>query len=370
MRWKRLISACHVVACFTVRAQSTAPTSTVVLSDQQSCATCRIARSPLLRVPAQDDTALLVDWPTSIDRDSKGNVALGTRTRKGLPLLFDSRGVLRRKIGRDGSGPGEYLNSPFVQFDDGDSLHIIDQINLRHTILTPDGRVAASIPFPGHSVLLRLNGNRRMLMSGTVPTPDGIGRAFHTVSGAGLVERSFGEVGGPVIVGQATAARRLSRPQNGTFWEAELRAYRINQWSESGKQLASFERKPSWFPIVDRPSGGLFGTEPTPQVMDVHADADGLVWVVIAVAARNWRSALGTPVLASGATTYPSADQTRLFDTVIEVLDPRSRRVVVSSRVTGFIKFLLPGLITVTLKEDADGIMNLQLDKLSIQGRR
>ena len=75
-------------------------------------------------------------------------------------VVLDTTGAVLRRIGREGSGPGEFRN-PRSLFIDRDSLRIVDQGNGRIQVLTTDGVFIRSLPAPdalGGAVSFRSDG--------------------------------------------------------------------------------------------------------------------------------------------------------------------------------------------------------------------
>ena len=75
---------------------------------------------------------------TGIVRLSDGSVAVATGSEI---RWFDEAGVFRRRVGREGDGPGEFRRIRYMRALPGDSLLVFDSNNRRVTVLAPDGAV-------------------------------------------------------------------------------------------------------------------------------------------------------------------------------------------------------------------------------------
>ena len=95
--------------------------------------------------------------------------------------------------------------------------------------------------------------------------------------------------------------------------------------------LRTFDRRVSWFPHrdVELYGDGQYRSgdvDPTPFVIGVWEDEDGLVWVASAVATEDLADAQR---LAQAAPDDPRLDESRTFyDTRVEVIDPATGTVL------------------------------------------
>lgn len=98
--------------------------------------------------------------------------------------------------------------------------------------------------------------------------------------------------------------------------------------------------------------------------------ATPLIWVMIHVPSENWQAALGAPVDVPqlGRKSYPQREVHRLFDTILEVVDPKAGRIVQSLRVREYLTFFLGGTGTGVgiYSEDSDGLPQLPIGTLKL----
>jgi hypothetical protein len=86
------------------------------------------------------------------------------------------------------------------------------------------------------------------------------------------------------------------------------------------------------------------------------------------VAASDWQAALGEPIRMPGRpTVYPNkeVDLGRLYDSMIEVIDVRTNRLLVSQRVAGYIMFAIGDGLFARYRQDDEG--NPFIDVLRIE---
>ena len=94
----------------------------------------------------EDDGQLT--WPTSIARDSKGNLYISDEHRHDVQV-FDQDGNFLRKWGRFGSGAGELNRPSGLAVEADDNVIVVDHMNNRIQKRRPDGSVVSQWGSPG-----------------------------------------------------------------------------------------------------------------------------------------------------------------------------------------------------------------------------
>ncbi|HET7232142.1 MAG TPA: hypothetical protein VFJ16_19200 [Longimicrobium sp.] len=114
---------------------------------------------------ARTDPSANLTWAFAVDVDARGNVYVGDQS---AVRVFAPDGTLRRSIGRQGAGPGEFVGIASVAVMPGDSLFVFDMEMNRVTVLEPGtGRAAYTIragrdqTFPPEKVV-RVHGGRAL----------------------------------------------------------------------------------------------------------------------------------------------------------------------------------------------------------------
>lgn len=112
---------------------------------------------------ALEDTTLLGTGPLAADA---GGVSVVDPLRHAV-LRFDRSGVLRWTFGRRGAGPDEFLRPLDVRVDGAGRTWVLDDRNLRVTVVGPDGVPAFRIPLGGlggiPNGLVPLSGDRALV---------------------------------------------------------------------------------------------------------------------------------------------------------------------------------------------------------------
>jgi hypothetical protein len=124
---------------------------TIVYSAPDSSSRLRLSPQPQLTF-AESNQCLLNSVGGIVVRARGDFVIANTRNRE--LCFFDSTGRFVRRVGRRGSGPGEYQEISEVRAFRGDSLVVADAFARRLTILSPDGGVVrtASIATPADTL--------------------------------------------------------------------------------------------------------------------------------------------------------------------------------------------------------------------------
>lgn len=92
---------------------------------------------------AEDDTTVTFGWIADIDTDSKGSVYVVDGLSKTISV-FDRSGVLIRRFGREGAGPGEFRAIVALRVIRGDTVKIFDSSLWRVTTFDSMGHVIST----------------------------------------------------------------------------------------------------------------------------------------------------------------------------------------------------------------------------------
>lgn len=122
-------------------------------------------------------------------------------------------------------------------------------------------------------------------------------------------------------------------------------------WDADGNHIRDYMREADWF----QPWRGM-GTlarlaPPQSRVHAVQQDAAGRLWVLLHVAARDWRPGPEPPP----RTSQPLANNNRYYDTIVEIWDLQANKILVSARYEQRLYGFLNDQIVYTAREDAQG---------------
>lgn len=312
----------------------------IELRGEPGCSSCRVTLGAPVTLQTAGD-ADVAYAPTSLARDRRGFIYLLHEGSEAGPLVFDSTGRYTRTLGRSGDGPGEYRYANVVIVDAHDSLHVIDTRARRHSVLAPapSWSYVRGLPAAPHPRVALLT-DGRLVSSG-----NGIGagdQPLHWYGSDGIVKGSFGsEVPLLPTTPPALFERSLGSSRRG-FWAADVLQYRVAYWQEPGSPRLVLRRVVDWFPARAGRQTATADQPPSPEITAVREDAEGLLWVLSIRAGRNWRASVGTP-RAAGGRGWGKLDRIpqRLYETVIEVIDPARPALLAALTVEGYFPFFL-----------------------------
>jgi hypothetical protein len=334
----------------------------VVLAGSASCRSCRLQRQEITRIGNSSDG---LDYPVSAVR-VRGEYIISFETSP-APVRFRPTGELVGPIAREGSGPEEFKRARNLMTGLGDSVYVYDSGNRRISVLSPTFRIVRSFPSLGLYTMLPI-GDKRLLVNAPSRQAGTAGNIFHVVDAEGRPVTSFGALRSQRPGGEMELARHLVPRPPGRFvsirWTEQ---YEIEVWGVSGQRAQRFERSVPWF----SPYTGIWPPSPSrappPFVVGAWQDANGRVWILTRVPDRNWRRALTELPPLEGQKRYSMTNQHRGYDTMVEVLDLRAQRVLLSERIDERVSLVLsPGVIGI-LHENEDGSLRLSVNELSLR---
>ena len=250
------------------------------------------------------------DWVSafvSMERLGDGGFLFWDGVTPSRILAVSPDRAVRRWIGREGEGPGEYRFVRWVR-SRGGRVHVFDTFNNRRTVL--DERSFEVLHTNPHELPIAAGYDATVLddtsyvINAAFHVPERVGYAFHRFGADGEAANSFDEE--PVgLPGEGEPLARWLAPssQAGHFWAGPLDEYRVDLWDAvEGRRSRSLVREADWFP----PGGAS-------SIWEVAEDSERRLWIVMTVPTQF-------PGLAKPA---PPPWRTR-----IEVLDPGIGRIL------------------------------------------
>ena len=342
-------------------AQRNEPES-VVLAGGASCRSCRLQRQEIARIGNSSDG---LDYPVAAVR-VRGEYIISFETSP-VPFRFRPTGELVGPIAREGSGPGEFKRARDMVTGPNDSVYVYDSGNRRISVLSPSFRIVRSFPSLGFYTMLPIGG-KKLLVNAPSRQAATAGNMFHVVDTDGNPVASFGGLRSQRPGDEMALARHLvPHPPNRFISVRWTQQYEIEVWTSSGQRAQRFHRSVPWF----LPYTGIWAPTPSrappPFVVGSWQDTRDRVWILTRVADPEWRRALAELPPAEGQKRYSMTNQHSGYDTMVEVLDLRAQRVVLSERIDERVSLVLaPGVIGI-LHENEDGSLRLSVNELSLR---
>lgn len=334
-----------------------------------SCPSCEIRIEQSVPLGSPDDP-VFPKWGARVFEMADGRFLTMPNHTRGTIAVYNSAGRQVTSIGREGSAPGEFTGTAvefaFSPAADG-GVHVYDPGLQRITQFSTALRIVDTVPAPkGHDFLMLTNGGR--VFSAFVFTRDRVGMPLHVIDNGGHV-RSFGnESAEPYTRAKHDLLRAALSPARSrqAFWAFRSSAPHIDiqLWTEDGARLDRFQSSPSWMPGSD-PTAAPGSGPPPSRLMDVHEDTSGRLWILAAVPDRNFSE----EAMSRDPTRVPD-DTSKLFDTVIEVIDLKSRQVLARSRSDNVISGFLEDGRMYGVRIRSDGSTYVQVWKPTITSSR
>jgi hypothetical protein len=293
-----------------------------------------------------------------------------------FPLLYDSATGKLASFLKQGGGPGEYEHPWIIAALPDDSLLIADrafahvvapdlrisrtmrrqQLESVTPLRWPDNVMARTSPWDrrtrmGHTVLARydFSGDTAAIIDTLLITEPNNGMGAAWVSGLRIVGKPFAD---------------------GHVWVSDVNRYRLMQYSPAGVVLDSIERKLDWFPAGLGPQ--RVGEKERPHVVTNWVDDNGMLWVLLAQPrddfADAWKDVARAPdgMIAEARVSALPAEY-ELKRSVIEVIDPATKKVIATHTFDGYIGMVLPDNRVGSFVETKDGIPILTIHRLSLE---
>jgi hypothetical protein len=358
----------HVFLAAAILAQNPA---TYVVPDAVRCARCTITVTPIVKLgtadgpgslPGRPDVHQATDgryWVSPLDYDH--------------PMLFGPDGRFIREFGKKGEGPNE-VQRPWVECAlPGDSMLIMDaprgmtvvspDLSLKRTIRTQNMMDVTPLRWPT-AVIARQESYGRGFQDRTTQL------AVYDFSGKTprLITTLLNLKAGDRTRDQATSnriwnesLRTIANPVAGHVWIAHNSRYALTRVGIDGRVQDSIVRSPSWFRGLQVMSMGTETVLPNPRLTAVREDAQGRLWVFLAKprasALKEWREnklRKGKGAVEGRVSDFPA--EYKLFQTVIEVIDPKTRTLVATKTLDSYISSVLSTGRVASFVENEDGV--------------
>jgi hypothetical protein len=284
-----------------------------------------------LQATLGDEREALVSDNYTLQRTADGRFLFSSYETGGQILVFDSAGAHVGAAGRRGRGPGEYV---FVDrlVVAGERVHAFDLVARRRTVLDHALEPVRMDGVPFQALSVAVLHDTLTVVNMAMPSPERIGYLLHVLGEDASILRSM-ERQGQQFPFTSQQRRRLARLDGRRFLSAHASAYRIDEWSADGDLLATWTREVPWFQSYETRCCIVHPDEP-PQAMlrDIRVDADGRLWTLVTVPDARWQSVIVEDPMHG----YRYTDVAAFYDTIIEVIDLRTGRVIGSARLDPF----------------------------------
>jgi hypothetical protein len=314
---------------------------------------CRIVLHRVAQVGSGNDAAAIPRASVAA-RDSKGQFYVASpQAESSFVAVYSARGTLVGRRGKSGRGPGELDGIHYIRITAGDSLVVLDDRRL--SVFAPDGKFVRSNRLPDGRrssredvrafTFVTLTNGDVLVNNHVAPRP-----AFVLLDRHFLPKREFGPPVAESRSGLTEALHAIARLPNGRIAAARQNHIPVLElWDTSGARVSQYFTRPTWFPEwtdADEYERGP-RSPPLPRILGLYPDSDERLWLAALVPDLTWKPAALAPKPNRGREVPymppPISDYPKYYDTVVEVIDPASGRVIVSQRFDEYLPFFMEG---------------------------
>lgn len=302
------------------------PTRATV-SSEQACESCRVDIVKDVTLGSEDDSLVADVWNNVVRTESGDYVAANLIGPRADHLrLYSSDGEFVRRIGRRGRGPGEFGSILHMTLGRADSIFVFEPG--RVSVMSPAANFVRTINIPITNMAQAIvTPENEFLVSAQYRTRELAGLPVHRLSSSGQHLASFGaEPPAFDLERPSLSVRRIARAQDGSLWLVRPDRYEIEHWTADGRRLRVLTRTVDWFPPREVEMYGE-GERPTPFIRDIRVGPEGNLWVLAIREDPDWRR---SSEMAGYEQPASPARDAKLFDSVVEVIDPASASLVAS----------------------------------------
>jgi len=327
------------------------------------CEECVIERRIVMEIAGRDEP--MVGPYAILAPDSRGRWLLATMDRSpGEVAVYDANGRFVERFGRKGEGPGELMGVFALVVSRGDTVHLFDNYLRRYSIFSPSYKYVRSAPYSGQVFSAAELSDGSLIVNADFARPNTVGYPLHRIDANGRPVRSFGvEVPGYRSDAGFMLSRVIATVIGDQVWAVPPLRYEPVLWSSAGKVL-ELQRMARWFPPQITTQSPGREKPPTPSVGGIWHDGHEQLWVILQVPDANWR-APPAAMLPQGE-RGPPVDWDREYDTIVEVINTRTGRLLASQRFGELLRRLMPGGHVAHYREDTDGEPFLAVWQLSL----
>jgi hypothetical protein len=160
--------------------------------------------------------------------------------------------------------------------------------------------------------------------------------------------------------------RALSASADGGFWSAPRNAYVLTLRDAGGDVRRVLRRSVSWFPPWDGWDSSYDVAPPPPRLMAVHEDRQRRLWTLSLVPAPSWSRSNTKRAAGGEAPTAGVEELLRSNESIIEVIEIETGRLIISRQFPKLILRILPGGLVMELAQNDDGQVAVQISRLRL----
>jgi hypothetical protein len=334
----------------------------VITLAERRCEGCSVRLTPIATLQSGYDGPLTGE-PSSVSRDARGRYLVTQYIRFTEFAVFRPDGSFEGTFGREGRGPGE-----FVQIDHvavlGDSVLVFDPGNRQFSILDADFEFGRAVRFPAVTTTDVIADGRVLTTVSDIPTTEQAGLPIHEFQLSNEELRSYGAAD-PLYRPQSPwlSSRVITGSRAAGIWSAKRTAYELEYWVD-GALKKTLRRDVRWFrPYVERIPGSAH--PPEPWLMAIRRIDDRFLAVLVVVPSDDFIALRGPRLDVGGRQDYDIGRRRLLYDTRVEVIDTQQGSVVYTGRMDDYVPGFVDGTNILYTYNEVDGVPTVTLVEFS-----
>jgi hypothetical protein len=359
-----IASAVFAQGALAINASPAASQRHVNVSRQISCAACTISFRHIVNISDPAEPSAPAEL-FNIAQDSQGRIFVAPMSGNGSIGVYSRAGRLIRELGRPGGGPGEFRFVESVRVLRGDTVVAIDPAARRVTVFGPDLNLldTYAVDFAPRTVIMTSSG-------AFIGYSDvGSGSTIYAVTNRGAQKQLILNAQVPADE-PAARFRIVSAGSSGTIWVGRTNRYLVEQYSSGGRLLRTITSTPSWHEDwATHPTHGPDVERPVSILRAVREDDQQRLWLLFHVAKSDWR-AQARPSRIEHPGGVKMTDWSNYVDTVVDVIDLSSGRLLQTRRFPGMFNSYLTGgeNLFEARHEQSSGHVRISLWRLVLEG--
>ena len=325
-----------------------------------------ITLEPMVTIGATEGAGTMATWPRVSARHPGGFRVLVPQPSgvASLPLAYADDGRFLGTLDASGDSAGGFREPLFARVGPGDSLWLFDNAQ-RALVFGPDRAWVRTVQMsvgPWDAVLA-VDG-RILIASSSSERPF----PLQLLSATGVIEREFA---GDSVSQSIHSPRRVIRAPDGSWWTMPMQfRYRLEHWDTTGVLVGVIERAPEWYPPYAQSQGPSREQAPSPMLMDAWFDSAGRLWLLGKTADPHWASGLLPRTVSDGAGGPAIGDADKVYDTVIDVLNPATGALLASTRFDVSYPFAVEPGVVMRVRTTANGWNRAELMRVVLDTTR
>ena len=318
------------VAAGPVRGQN-GPLPPLVIAER-ACDTCRLRIEHVTTLGPSPDAFFAEPW---LVRRADGSVMVGPTADFARFAVFSRSGSFLRSVGRRGSALGEFRLIDAAIDGPGDSIYVFDGVNRSLSVLSPDFVYRRGLKLDLRALSAIRLPDDAIVVNAEIRTPELFGLPLHVIAPAhGRIVRSFPAADATIEPRQEFAQHRvIALGRDAVVWAGRLDRYEVEAWTSAGRLLRTITRSPEWWVRNGTaPYSSRDQVRSTARLRGLQVMEDSTLWVLVHVPRDDPDNRPGRVAPRGGKSPAHGHESRPLFDTVIEVIDLRRGRLLVSRR--------------------------------------